>query len=79
MKIKGIKKLPETYILIKTNKKIEETIPKKEQIQVTQVEEQKVGCFQLVVVKREPWYKKVIKTISGLFKKMKHKTIVIKY
>lgn len=64
MKITGIKNIKGNYKLIKTKENIEEN----------KKSEYEVGCFQLVVIEKTRWYKKIF----NFFKKICLKEITIK-
>lgn len=71
MKIIGIKNIKGYCKFVKTKEDSEKNI---EEIEKNKKSEYEVGCFQLVVIEKTPWYKKVIK----FFKKICLKEITIK-
>lgn len=71
MKIIGIKNIKGHYKLVKTKEDSEKNI---EKIEENKKPEYEVGCFQLVVIEKTPWYKKVVR----FFKKICLKEIIIK-
>lgn len=71
MKITGIKNIKGNYKLIKARENFEKSTEETEENKKSEYE---VGCFQLVVIEKLPWYKKVIK----FFKKICLKKITIK-
>ncbi len=71
MKITGIKNLKGNYKLVKTKENSKKYV---EKLQDNKKTEYEVGCFQLVVIEKIPWYKKAIKFL----KKICLKEIIIK-
>ncbi len=85
MQIKGIRKIEKNYILKKTKEeqeidslKVEQAEIKKNKVNEENQVEKPIGGFQLVVVKKKTWYKKILKAFTSLFKKIKSREIVLK-
>lgn len=79
-KIKGIKKINGTLLLKKLKeepkniviveeKRQEYTEGQRFKVVGKQEEPKKVDCFQLVVYKKIPWYKKTVRVFGKLFRK----------
>lgn len=71
MKITGIKNIKGNYKLIKARENLEKSIEGTEENKKSEYE---VGCFQLVVIEKTSWYKKIF----NFLKKICLKEITIK-